>query len=221
MEKSLVIVESKAKAATINKFLGRGYAVKASIGHVRDLPKKELGIDVDNDFSPTYVTIRGKGNVLKELKEAARKSDVVYLASDFDREGEAIAWHITEILKLPPKKVKRVVFNEITRRAILDAMEHPGKIDMRRVDAQQARRVMDRLVGYKVSPVLWRTIYRGLSAGRVQTVALRLICEREEEIGRFVPREFWTIDAVFATPEGASLLILTTGVLPMVPRMFS
>jgi len=205
MEKSLVIVESKAKAATINKFLGRGYAVKASIGHVRDLPKKELGIDVDNDFSPTYVTIRGKGNVLKELKEAARKSDVVYLASDFDREGEAIAWHITEILKLPPKKVKRVVFNEITRRAILDAMEHPGKIDMRRVDAQQARRVMDRLVGYKVSPVLWRTIYRGLSAGRVQTVALRLICEREEEIGRFVPREFWTIDAVFATPEGARL----------------
>ncbi|MBM3307436.1 MAG: type I DNA topoisomerase [Candidatus Eisenbacteria bacterium] len=205
MSKALVIVESKAKAKTINKFLGRTYTVKASIGHVRDLPKKELGIDVENGFAPTYVTIRGKGNVLKELKDAAAKSDMVYLASDFDREGEAIAWHIVQQLRLPAKKVRRVVFNEITKRAILEAMERPGDIDMHKVDAQQARRVMDRLVGYKVSPVLWRTIYRGLSAGRVQTVALRLICEREEEIKRFVPKEFWTIDAVFWTASGAEV----------------
>jgi len=202
MSKSLVIVESKAKASTINKILGRGYTVKASVGHVRDLPKRELGIDLANDFKPTYVTIRGKAGVLKELKDAAAKADMVYLASDFDREGEAIAWHIAHQLKLPAKKVKRVVFNEITKRAILEAMERPGDIDTNRVDAQQARRVMDRLVGYKVSPVLWRTIYRGLSAGRVQTVALRLICEREDEIKRFVPREFWTVDAVFKTAAG-------------------
>jgi DNA topoisomerase-1 len=202
MGKSLVIVESKAKATTINKFLGRSYTVRASVGHVRDLPKKELGIDIEHDFTPTYVTIRGKGSVLKELKDAAAKADMVYLASDFDREGEAIAWHIVRQLKLPAKKVKRVVFNEITKRAILDAMERPGEIDTNKVDAQQARRVMDRLVGYKVSPVLWRTIYRGLSAGRVQTVALRLICEREDEIRRFAPREFWTIDAVFRTARG-------------------
>lgn len=202
MKRSLVIVESKAKASTIGKFLGRGYSVKASIGHVRDLPKKKLGIEIDEDFRPTYVTIRGKGKILKELREAAKKSDVVYLASDFDREGEAIAWHIKEILKLPEEKARRVVFNEITKRAIRAAIEEPGEIDMNKVDAQQARRVLDRIVGYKVSPVLWRTIYRGLSAGRVQSVALRLICEREAEIEAFEPQEFWTIDAVFATPDG-------------------
>jgi DNA topoisomerase-1 len=201
MGKSLVIVESKAKAKTINKILGRNFTVKASIGHVRDLPKK-LGIDTEDGFKPTYVTIRGKGKVLKELKEAAKKADMVYLASDFDREGEAIAWHITELLKLPEEKVRRVVFNEITKRAILSAMEHPGEIDMNKVDAQQARRVLDRLVGYEVSPVLWKTIYYGLSAGRVQSVALRLICEREDEIEAFDPEEYWTIDAVFATGEG-------------------
>ncbi len=201
MGKSLVIVESKAKAKTINKILGRGFTVKASIGHVRDLPKK-LGIDTENGFKPTYVTIRGKGKVLKELKEAASKSDMVYLASDFDREGEAIAWHIAELLKLPPEKMRRVVFNEITKRAILSAMEHPGQIDMDKVDAQQARRVLDRLVGYEVSPVLWKTIYYGLSAGRVQSVALRLICERESEIEAFVAEEYWTIDAVFVTKDG-------------------
>jgi DNA topoisomerase-1 len=199
---ALVIVESKAKADTIKKFLGRGYTVKASVGHVRDLPKKELGIDVEDGFKPTYVTIRGKGKVLKELRDAARKSETVYLASDFDREGEAIAWHIADTLKLPEEKTRRVVFNEITRRAILAAMKEPGEIDMRKVDAQQARRVLDRLVGYKVSPILWRTIYRGLSAGRVQSVALRLICEREDEIEAFVPEEFWTIEAVFATMRG-------------------
>lgn len=202
MGKSLVIVESKAKASTINKFLGRAFTVKASVGHVRDLPKKGLSIDVDNDFEPTYATIRGKGKVLKELKDAAKKADLVYLASDFDREGEAIAWHITQALKLSEGSFKRVVFNEITKRAILEAMEHPGDIDMRKVDAQQARRVLDRLVGYKVSPVLWKTVYYGLSAGRVQSVALRLICEREDEIDAFVPEEFWTVDAIFATAGG-------------------
>jgi DNA topoisomerase-1 len=199
---ALVIVESKAKADTIKKFLGRGYTVKASVGHVRDLPKKELGIDVEDGFKPTYVTIRGKGKVLKELRDAARKSETVYLASDFDREGEAIAWHIADTLKLPEDKTRRVVFNEITKRAILAAMKEPGEIDMRKVEAQQARRVLDRLVGYKVSPILWKTIYRGLSAGRVQSVALRLICEREDEIEAFAPEEFWTIDAVFSTVRG-------------------
>ncbi len=202
MGKSLVIVESKAKAATINKFLGKGFTVKASVGHVRDLPKKGLSIDVDDDFKPTYVTIRGKGKVLKELREAAKKADIVYLASDFDREGEAIAWHIVQTLKLPKEKTRRVVFNEITKRAIKAAMEHPGDIDQKKVDAQQARRILDRLVGYQVSPVLWKTIYYGLSAGRVQSVALRLICEREAEIDAFVPEEFWTIDAVFTTGDG-------------------
>ncbi|MBD3368497.1 MAG: type I DNA topoisomerase [Candidatus Eisenbacteria bacterium] len=202
MGKSLVIVESKAKAKTIGKFLGRGYTVKASVGHVRDLPKKKLAIDVEHDFEPTYVTIRGKGKVLKELKDAAKKADMVYLASDLDREGEAIAWHITEALKLPEKKTRRVVFNEITKRAIREAMEHPGDIDRNKVDAQQARRVLDRLVGYKVSPVLWKTIYYGLSAGRVQSVALRLICEREAAIEAFEPEEFWTIDAVFRNDDG-------------------
>jgi DNA topoisomerase-1 len=202
MANALVIVESKAKADTIKKFLGRGYTVKASVGHVRDLPKKDLGIDIDDGFKPTYVTIRGKGKVLKELRAAAKKSDTVYLASDFDREGEAIAWHIAELLGLPEEKTKRVVFNEITKRAIEAAMGAPGEIDMRKVDAQQARRVLDRLVGYKVSPILWKTIYRGLSAGRVQSVALRLICEREAEIEAFVPEEFWTIDAVFAAADG-------------------
>jgi DNA topoisomerase-1 len=203
MGKSLVIVESKAKAKTIGKFLGRGYTVKASVGHVRDLPKKKLAIDVENDFEPTYVTIRGKGKVLKELKDAAKKADMVYLASDLDREGEAIAWHITEALKLPSDRVRRVVFNEITKRAIQDAMDRPGDIDMNKVDAQQARRVLDRLVGYEVSPVLWKTIYYGLSAGRVQSVALRLICERENAIDAFEPDEFWTIDGVFRTEDGA------------------
>ena len=202
MSGSLVIVESKAKAATIKKFLGRGYTVKASVGHVRDLPKKKLGIDIDDEFKPTYITIRGKGKVLKELKDAASKSDIIYLASDFDREGEAIAWHIVESLKLPDDKVRRVVFNEITKHAIRNAIENPGEIDMKKVDAQQARRILDRLVGYQVSPILWKTIYRGLSAGRVQSVALRLICEREDEIDAFEPREYWTIDAVFTTSGG-------------------
>ncbi len=202
MGKSLVIVESKAKAETINKYLGRGYTVKASMGHVRDLPKKDLAIDVDHDFEPTYVTIRGKGKVLKELRAAAKTADTIYLASDLDREGEAIAWHVAELLKVGPDKTKRVVFNEITKNAILEAMEHPREIDIRKVNAQQARRILDRLVGYEVSPILWKTIYYGLSAGRVQSVALRLICEREDEIDAFDPIEFWTIDAIFETDKG-------------------
>ncbi len=202
MGKSLVIVESKAKADTINKYLGQGFTVKASMGHVRDLPKKDLAIDVENRFAPTYVTIRGKGKVLTELRAAAKTADMVYLASDLDREGEAIAWHIAELLKLPPDRTRRVVFSEITKNSILEAMKHPREVDMRKVNAQQARRILDRLVGYEVSPVLWKTIYYGLSAGRVQSVALRLICEREDEIDAFVPDEFWTIDGIFETGGG-------------------
>ena len=202
MAKSLVIVESKAKVKTINRVLGKGFVVKASNGHVLDLPKKELGIDVENGFEPKYVTIRGKGKVLKELKTAAKKADTVFLASDFDREGEAIAWHVANYIGLDHSKVKRIVFNEITERAITNAISNPGPIDTNKVDAQQARRILDRLVGYQVSPILWKTIYRGLSAGRVQSVALRLICEREDEIRAFVPKEYYTVEAKFKTSDG-------------------
>lgn len=193
MGKSLVIVESPAKAKTINKFLGSNFVVKASMGHIRDLPKSKLGVDVENSFQPEYVTVRGKGKIIKELKEAAKTADAVYLAPDPDREGEAIAWHIASVLN--NANIHRVSFNEITKSAIQAAVEHPSKIDMQKVDAQQARRVLDRLVGYKVSPLLWKTISYGLSAGRVQTVALRLICEREAEIEVFVPEEYWSITA--------------------------
>ncbi|HJY86903.1 MAG TPA: type I DNA topoisomerase, partial [Candidatus Acidoferrales bacterium] len=198
MGRSLVIVESPAKAKTINKYLGRDYAVKASLGHVKDLPKKELGIDVDNGFEPTYEVIPGKTKVVTELKKAAKEAEAVYLAADPDREGEAICAHLAEVLgrtKAQKKKIFRVLFNEITPKAIRAAFEHPGKIDARLVDAQQARRVLDRLVGYKISPLLWDKVRRGLSAGRVQTVALRLIVEREREIRAFVPKEYWTIHA--------------------------
>jgi DNA topoisomerase-1 len=206
MAKSLVIVESKAKVKTINRVLGKGYIVKASNGHVQDLPKKELGIDIDNGFEPKYVTIRGKGKILKELKAAAKSAETVFLASDFDREGEAIAWHVANYIGNDDSKIKRIVFNEITERAIKNAIENPGPIDTNKVNAQQARRVLDRLVGYKVSPILWKTIYRGLSAGRVQSVALRLICEREDEIRAFVPREYYTIEAEFRTSDGDEFL---------------
>src|SRR5262249_54662500 len=198
MGRSLVIVESPAKAKTINKYLGRDYAVKASLGHVKDLPKKELGIDVDNGFEPTYEVIPGKTKVVTELKKAAKEAEAVYLAADPDREGEAICAHLAEVLgrtKAQKKKIFRVLFNEITPKAIRAAFEHPGKIDARLVDAQQARRGLDRPVGCKISPLLWDKVRRGLSAGRVQTVALRLIVEREREIRAFVPKEYWTIHA--------------------------
>jgi DNA topoisomerase-1 len=204
MARSLVIVESPAKAKTINKYLGRDYTVKASLGHVKDLPKKELGIDVENGFEPTYEVIPGKTKVVTALKKAAKESDAVYLAADPDREGEAICAHLAEVLgrtKAERKKIFRVLFNEITPKAIRAAFEHPGQIDLHLVDAQQARRVLDRLVGYKISPLLWDKVRRGLSAGRVQTVALRLIVEREREIRAFVPKEYWTIHALLEAGE--------------------
>jgi DNA topoisomerase-1 len=193
---ALVIVESPTKAKTIGKYLGRGYTVKATVGHVRDLPKRELGVDVDNGFTPKYVTIKEKAKTLAEIKKAAKASDRVLIATDPDREGEAIAWHVaSQLANGENGRVRRVLFHEITKDAVAQALANPLDIDQRKVDAQQARRVLDRLVGYKASPLLWKSIKTGLSAGRVQTVALRLICEREEEIRKFVPQEYWTIAA--------------------------
>lgn len=203
--RQLVIVESPAKARTIGRYLGRRFDVAASVGHVRDLPKKDLGVDVEGDFEPKYVTIRGKGKVLKELKDKARKADSVILATDPDREGEAIAYHVAEQLgwEKEPARFHRVEFREITKRAVERALEDPGELDLKKVEAQQARRILDRLVGYQVSPFLWKPIRPGLSAGRVQTVALRLICEREDEIRRFEPEEYWSITAHLGKEEEA------------------
>ncbi len=194
MHKYLVIVESPAKVKTIKKFLGSNYEVLASNGHVRDLPKSSLGIDVENDFEPNYITIRGKGDILSALRKAVKKADKIYLATDPDREGEAISWHLMFALKLENKKVYRISFNEITKTAVKESLKNAREIDMNLVDAQQARRVLDRMVGYRISPLLWAKIKRGLSAGRVQSVALRIICDREKEIEQFVPEEYWTID---------------------------
>ncbi|MEW6541039.1 MAG: type I DNA topoisomerase [Bacillota bacterium] len=198
MEKTLVIVESPAKARTLGKFLGKKYEIRASMGHVRDLPRSQFGVDVDNGFKPKYITIRGKGDAIKELRAARKKSDQVLLASDPDREGEAIAWHLQELLQIDPEKPCRVEFNEITREAVTAAIKNPRKIDPNRVDAQQARRILDRLVGYNLSPLLWRKVRKGLSAGRVQSVAVHLICTREREIEAFVPEEYWTLTALVA-----------------------
>ncbi|MCR2805000.1 type I DNA topoisomerase [Paenibacillus soyae] len=195
MADSLVIVESPAKAKTIGKYLGSKYIVKASMGHIRDLPKSQIGVEVENDFSPKYITIRGKGNVLKELKDARKKVKNVFLAADPDREGEAIAWHLAHYLELNETDTCRVVFNEITKQAVKDAFKHPRKINMDLVNAQQARRILDRLVGYKISPLLWKKVKKGLSAGRVQSVAVKLIIDRENEIDAFVPEEYWSITA--------------------------
>ena len=197
MSRSLVIVESVAKTRTINKILGKGYTVKASIGHIKDLPKERLGVDVDNGFEPEYIAIKGKGKTIQELRRLAAQSDVVFIATDPDREGEAIASHIAEEIQPKNKNIKRVLFNEITASAVKEAISHPISIDFDKVEAQKARRVMDRLVGYRISPILWKTIYRGLSAGRVQSVALRLICEREDQIEAFVSEEYWSIVANF------------------------
>ncbi len=201
--KNLIIVESPAKAKTIEKFLGRKFSVKASMGHVRDLPKSQLGVAVEEGFEPKYITIRGKGDVLKELRESAKKADKVYLATDPDREGEAISWHLAQVLKIPTDQPVRIEFHEITKDAIQKAIKKPRPIDLHRVEAQQARRILDRLVGYKLSPLLWRKVRRGLSAGRVQSVAVRLIVDREEEIRAFKPEEYWTITAKLASAEGA------------------
>ncbi|SDT45574.1 DNA topoisomerase I [Paenibacillaceae bacterium GAS479] len=195
MADSLVIVESPAKAKTIGKYLGSKFIVKASMGHIRDLPKSQIGVEVENDFNPKYITIRGKGSVLKELKEASKKVKRVYLAADPDREGEAIAWHLAHYLDLDETDSCRVVFNEITKQAVKDAFKTPRKIDMDLVNAQQARRILDRLVGYKISPLLWKKVKKGLSAGRVQSVAVKLISDRENEIDAFVPEEYWSITA--------------------------
>ena len=196
-KKTLVIVESPSKAKTIGKYLGPSYKVIASVGHVRDLPKSKLGIDIDNDFEPEYISIRGKGDLIKELKKEAKAADKVYLATDPDREGEAISWHLAYLLGIDADQPCRIVFNEITRDAIKNAVKNPRPIDLKLVDAQQARRVLDRLVGYQISPLLWRKIRRGLSAGRVQSAALKIICDRENLIKNFVPKEYWNINAVF------------------------
>ena len=193
----LVIVESPAKVKTIKKFLGKNYTVTASNGHVRDLPKSQLGIDVENDYEPKYITIRGKGDILANLRKEAKKADKVYLATDPDREGEAISWHLAAALKLDEKKMRRISFNEITKTAVKNSLKEPRDIDMDLVDAQQARRALDRVVGYRISPLLWAKVKRGLSAGRVQSVALRIIADREDEINAFVPEEYWSLDAVF------------------------
>ena len=195
MAKYLVIVESPAKVKTIKKFLGKNYEVVASNGHVRDLPKSTLGFDVENDYEPKYITIRGKGDVLAKLRKEVKKADKVYLATDPDREGEAISWHLSQTLKLDDKSVNRISFNEITQNAVKASLKQPREIDMDLVNAQQARRMLDRMVGYKISPLLWAKVKRGLSAGRVQSVALRIICDREEEINAFIPEEYWTLDA--------------------------
>ena len=194
MAKNLVIVESPTKVNTIKKFLGKNYEVVASNGHVRDLPKSALGVDVDNDFEPKYITIRGKGELLASLRKEVKKSDKIYLATDPDREGEAISWHLISALNLDDKNVSRISFNEITKKAVKEAMKNPRDIDMDLVDAQQARRVLDRVVGYEISPVLWEKVKRGLSAGRVQSAALNIICNREKEISEFIPQEYYTLD---------------------------
>ena len=195
MARYLVIVESPAKVKTIKKFLGSNYVVTASQGHVRDLPKSQLGIDVENDFEPKYITIRGKGDILANLRKEVKKADKIYLATDPDREGEAISWHLYVALKLEGKKVYRISFNEITKNAVKASIKDAREINMNLVDAQQARRALDRMVGYKISPLLWAKVKRGLSAGRVQSVALRIIADREEEIDAFIPEEYWTLDA--------------------------
>ncbi len=192
--KSLLIVESPTKVNTLKKMVGRNFMVKASVGHLKDLPKKKLGVDVENNFAPEYITIRGKGKILSELKAAAKKADKIYLAPDPDREGEAIAFHIgNEVSKHTKGKIFRVMFNEITKKAVTEAIENPTEVDVNKVNAQQARRVLDRLVGYKISPILWKKVHRGLSAGRVQSVALRIVCDREKEIKAFKSEEYWSI----------------------------
>ena len=208
MAKSLVIVESPAKAKTIEKFLGKShYTVKASVGHVRDLPKSQLGVDIENNFEPKYINIRGKGDVIKELKKEAKKAKKVYLATDPDREGEAISWHLSYILNIDEEEKCRIEFNEITKDAIKKAIKNPRNINLNLVDAQQARRVLDRLLGYQISPILWQKVRKGLSAGRVQSVTTKLICEREEEIKAFVPKEYWSIELIASNKEENNLTL--------------
>ncbi len=207
MSQVLVVVESPAKAKTIGKYLGDGYRVQASVGHIRDLPKKELGIDVEKGFKPKYVAVRDKSKIIKKLRDEAGKSSQVLLATDMDREGEAIAWHLKEMLDKTGIPIKRIIFNEITKDALKAAVSDPKDIDTDKVNAQQARRILDRLVGYLVSPVLWKIFYMGLSAGRVQSVGLRLIIEREQQIRDFVPQEYWTVEGTAATSKGEEFAV--------------
>ena len=194
MSSNLVIVESPSKAKTIGKYLGPEYVVKASMGHLRDLPKSTMGVDIEGNFEPEYIPLDTKGDVINDLKKAAKKADTVYLATDPDREGEAISWHLNELLELPEEKTKRVTFNEITQKVVKESIANPRAIDADLVDAQQARRVLDRIVGYQLSPLLWKKIRRGLSAGRVQSVATRFVVDRENEIRAFIPKEYWSLD---------------------------
>ena len=198
----LVIVESPAKAKTIGKYLGVDYVVKASMGHLRDLPKKKMSVDIEHDFKPEYVPIEGKEKLINELRDAVEESDFVYLATDPDREGEAISWHLKELLHLGDSYTKRVTFNEITKHAVQEGIAHPRDIDLDLVDAQQARRILDRIVGYELSPFLWRKVKRGLSAGRVQSVATRMVVDREKEIRAFIPEEYWSLEAELAVQDG-------------------
>ncbi|MBQ1501152.1 MAG: DNA topoisomerase I, partial [Firmicutes bacterium] len=205
--RTLIIVESPTKAKTIERFLGKNYVVKPSMGHIRDLPKSSMGVDVEHDFAPHYITIRGKGDIIKVLKDEAKKADRILLASDPDTEGEAIAWHLREYLNLQEENC-RVTFNEITDTAVKSAVASPRQIDIDKVEAQQARRILDRLVGYGISPLLWKKVKKGLSAGRVQSVAVRLICDREEEIKEFVPEEYWNLFAHLNADEGELIVKL-------------
>ena len=201
--KDLVIVESPANAKTIGKYLGKDYEVKACMGHLRDLPKSVIGVDVENDFEPNYRPIKGKEEIIADLKKSAKEAGTVYLATDPDREGEAISWHLKHLLDLREEKARRVTFNEITNKVVNESIRAPRDIDQNLVDAQQARRILDRIVGYQLSPLLWKKIRRGLSAGRVQSVAMRLVADREAEINAFVPQEYWTLDALLKTDAGA------------------
>lgn len=207
MAKNLIIVESPAKSKTIKKFLGKNYEVVASNGHVRDLPKSQMGIDIENDFEPKYITIRGKGELLAGLRKEVKKADKIYLATDPDREGEAISWHLCKALKLSPENTKRITFNEITKNAVRNSIKQSRELDMDLIDAQQARRVLDRIVGYSISPLLWEKVKRGLSAGRVQSVALRIIADREREIDAFIPKEYWSLEAEFTVDNQKKPLI--------------
>ena len=202
MAKDLVIVESPAKAKTIEKYLGGSYKVKASMGHLRDLPKSKMGVDIENGFEPQYIPVRDKTELIQELKKDAKSAKTVYLATDPDREGEAISWHLKELLELPDDKARRVTFNEITKKVVTESIQHPRDIDQNLVDAQQARRILDRIVGYTLSPLLWRKVKRGLSAGRVQSVATRMVVDREEEIRSFVKEEYWLLDALLSLEAG-------------------
>ena len=205
MQKYLVIIESPYKADAINSYLGKEYKVVASVGHVRDLPKSTLGVDTENGFAVKYITIQGKSDIINQLKKEVKNADKVFFATDPDREGEAISWHLATVLGIKPEEANRVTFNDITKKTVLEGMQHPRAIDMNLVNSQQARRILDRIVGYKISPYLWKTVRSGLSAGRVQSVATRIIVEREAEIAAFVPKEYWTIEAILKTPKRIKL----------------